>query len=457
MSAKKTPEEKLADKLRSLLAMMGSDNAGERENARSLLNDILLKHKKNWNDLVELMRTGDAGDWGAVDDADDRAGKAAPTGDIKDVMGDTKIHALSLVYRMLELYVGMEPNEYVATALWVLHTHVYDRFTVSPRLATTSPVRGCGKTTLLDVLAALVPRPRKADSISAAAIYRLVDREHCTLLVDEADNLGLHADGPLRATFNSGHRKGGRIVRGWKDGVRDYAVYSPMAIAAIGYLPLPISHRSIAIHMTRYAGAEPLRRFDSSDTADLNVAYRYILDWRAKVKLNLDPDMPNSLRNRQADNWRPLIAIADTFGAQWGKAARKAALAFARGHRDEDIGVVLLRDIRHQFDLQDADRFTSVGLVAALNAMDDAPWSEWRGIRDDQSPRKLSPGELAKILAPFRIRPRSIWPATGKRAASGKGSSKGYLRAQFEHAWAAYCSEGDTPAQPSNINMLRGD
>jgi hypothetical protein len=53
---------------------------------------------------------------------------------------------------------------------------------------------------------------------------------------------------------------------------------------------------------------------------------------------------------------------------------------------------------------------SSVTLAAELNAIDDAPWSEWHGLRDDQQPRRLSPGELAKMLAPFGIRPRTIWP-----------------------------------------------
>ena len=52
---------------------------------------------------------------------------------------------------MLEEYVALRPHEYIAVALWALHTHVYDRFMVTPRLALRSPVADCGKTTLLDV------------------------------------------------------------------------------------------------------------------------------------------------------------------------------------------------------------------------------------------------------------------------------------------------------------------
>ena len=49
---------------------------------------------------------------------------------------------------------------------------------VTPRLTLTSPLRGCGKTTLLDLLEALCVRSLKSDSITAASIYHAVDREH---------------------------------------------------------------------------------------------------------------------------------------------------------------------------------------------------------------------------------------------------------------------------------------
>jgi len=67
----------------------------------------------------------------------------------------------------------------------------------------------------------------------------------------------------------------------------------------------------------------------------LDAAYGQVLLWRRDVELKSDPDMP--LRNRMADNWRPLISIADTLG--WGEQARAArSPAFGsdvvKGHLD---------------------------------------------------------------------------------------------------------------------------
>jgi Protein of unknown function (DUF3631) len=439
----------LREKLAMLFAMLGSDNAGERENARSLIDETLRKNRKSWNDLVELLQSGSSDPtWDAGDE--NRAKEANASSAAPGVASGTNVSALDLLRHVLEMYLELKPYEYVAAALWILHTHVFNRFMVTPRLALVSPVRGCGKTTLLALLALLVARGRKEDGVSAAAIFRLIDNGHPTLLIDEADNLGLDRNGILRAVLNSGHRKGGSLTRVIKDRPRRFSTFAPMAIAAIGVLPLPIMHRSLIIPMKRATGK--LRRLDESDLDDVNIAYAMVLAWAGEVQLNSNPELPEGLRNRPADNWRPLIAIADSFGPAWGAVAREAAVEFARTHRDEDAGVILLNDIRSIFAARGDDRLASAGMVADLIALDDSLWAEWRGLRDDQQPRRLSQGELARLLTPFGIRPRTIWPV--RRGKTGK-SAKGYFRSQFEEAWDAYCSEDVTPSQPSNIRHLR--
>jgi hypothetical protein len=51
-------------------------------------------------------------------------------------------------------------------------------------------------------------------------------------------------------------------------------------------------------------------------------------------------------------------------------------------------------------------------------------------------------------LRPFGIRPGSVWPVPRH---PGAKSAKGYLRSQFEAAWAAYCPGGDSPAQDAKV------
>jgi len=199
-----------------------------------------------------------------------------------------------------------------------------------------------------------------------------------------------------------------------------------------------------------------LKRFDSGDSETMrriNIVYGFIRRWvEAKPTLNLDPELPAILKNRVADNWRPLIAIADYFGPTWAKIAREAAITFANTFHDEDAGVILLSDIRDIFNRTGADRIASVDLITELLDIEESGWSEYRGARDDQAPRKLSKAEMARLLRPFGIKPQSIWPA--RRDANSK-SRKGYYRSQFEGAWQKYCSPDGTTAQASNVRYIR--
>ena len=118
--------------------------------------------------------------WGDADDDPDAAPTDAPTG-----------NALDLTCKVLLDYVKMELHEIVASSLWIAYTHVSRHFMHAPRWWLHSPVRGCGKTTALAIAERLVPRGRREGSITPASIYRLIDQDHCTLLLDEGDNLGL--------------------------------------------------------------------------------------------------------------------------------------------------------------------------------------------------------------------------------------------------------------------------
>jgi Protein of unknown function (DUF3631) len=108
--------------------------------------------------------------------------------------------------------------------------------------------------------------------------------------------------------------------------------------------------------------------------------------------------------------------------------------------------VTALRQIQRIFLAREIDRILSVELVNALTGIDDAPWHDWRGPRDDRSPRKLTQADLAWLLRPFGIRPRTVrgrW-----------GTARGYYRHQFDRAWRAYCDSADAPTQTSKVRYL---
>jgi hypothetical protein len=481
----KTPKTR-AEKLRDLLALLGTDNAGERNNARRKIFAFLKKQGQALADFAELS----VFDMLGIDDDDEREKvrqrilaslkqrgqtwnhaaenwalayeeivkrMTAPPPDPRDTgpapdLG-ANITPADLIRHVLEQYVALaDSHEYVAVTLWVLHTHVYDQFMLTPRLVLTSPVWGCGKSLLLKVGKLLVARPRMTHNITAAGIYAAVDRDRCTFLNDETDNLDLAAKGALRAVINGGYERGAVITRNIGGRSRDFLLFTPMALASIGIVPLPLMSRSIVIHMTR---GQPLRRFDLDDVsgiADIDLAYRQIMTWVRSAAINRDPEMPMGL-GRPADNWRPLIAVADACSPAWGDLARKAAIHFACDYHNDDAAVFALDHTRTIFNIRGVDRIYSEVLVGDLNAMDDAYWYEWCGVRGDQQPHRLTQHELARLFSAFKIRPKSIWPPARK---PNDRSKKGYFRSQFESAWHDYCDQPGTPAQSKKIKALFG-
>jgi Protein of unknown function (DUF3631) len=245
--------------------------------------------------------------------------------------------------------------EQLAVALWILHCWVFDRYTVTPRLALISPVRGCGKTVALSLIELLIPEGSRTDNTTAAAFYYALDRRHGTvLLIDEADGLDLTRNNVLRSLFNSGHRRGGSINRFVSGRPQRYRTFAPLAVAAIGMLPLPLLHRSVVINMQR--SAAPLRQLDGASLV-FRIMRAAIEKWAASCSLVADPETPSPLRNRAADNWRVLLSIADDLG--YGEKARSAAVTLSANRPDEDPGVTLLGDIRTVFQARGADRITS--------------------------------------------------------------------------------------------------
>jgi hypothetical protein len=113
--------------------------------------------------------------------------------------------------------------------------------------------------------------------------------------------------------------------------------------------------------------------------------------------------------------------------------------------------VTLLRDIRTVFQTRAIDRIASSALVEELLGLDEGLWTEWRGPNDDRPSRKLTQSELSRLLRPFGIRPKTIWPA---RRGPGDRSSRGYMRSEFKAAWGSYCPPADTPTQSSKIISL---
>jgi hypothetical protein len=177
-------------------------------------------------------------------------------------------------------YVIMSDHARHAVALWTVHSFLLDCFGITPRLAVRSPMKRCGKTTLLDVLSRLVLRPLPTGSVTAAALFRIVEGYRPTLLVDEADTFLAEAD-ELRGVLNSGHRKGGQVVRtvGDEHEPRAFSTFAAVAIAIIGNLPDTLHDRAVTIDLKRRMPSEAVASFRFDRVAHLDVLARQAARW----------------------------------------------------------------------------------------------------------------------------------------------------------------------------------
>jgi putative DNA primase/helicase len=332
-------------------------------------------------------------------------------------------------------YVVMPGGAAEIVAMWAVHTHALDSFTASPRLAITAPEKGCGKTLLLDTVACICARPLSTANASASSIFRVIELVRPTLLIDEADTF-LKENDELRGVLNSGHRRGGSVLRTVGDDhePRQFSTWAPVAIAMIGRLPDTLEDRSVTVRLCRRKPDETIAVFRDDRADDFRRLARMAARWAADngERLRLHDPETGSLFNRLADNWRPLLAIADLAGGEWPERARQIAesAGAAGGLSEQSIRVALLSDIRDAFDARNDDRFPSAELASALAAIEGRQWGEW-----GKSGKPITANALARLLVAHSIAPANLKLDGGKVL-------KGYRLEQFEDAFERYLAGG---------------
>jgi hypothetical protein len=359
---------------------------------------------------------------------------------------------LDLVRALFDDYSVVSEAERLVLALWALHTHIYDSFDCTPRLALISPDSGYGKTRILKLLKRFVSEPKLSKNTTAAAIFRrLAYRPRATYLLDEGENQPILTDTTMRSVMDANERDS-PIDR--VDG--EFLAFFPCAYAVRGSeydVPVSIRLRSIFVTPPK---AVPKKRFDEGDPAcmaEFAAANDFIRAWAATASLNRNPDVPAALLrdSRTADNCRPLPAVADTFGPQVGEAARLALIELCAGFRNLGVAHRALHGCKLVCDgLGDTDRVDIKVLTKGVIEEDDY-YADWRGANDKGQPHELTSPELSRLLKRFGLRSRPMWPIPRKKDSKG---FRGYYVAKIYEAWRTQCSESDTPTHAGKIIAL---
>jgi len=344
------------------------------------------------------------------------------------------------IEQVFNRYIVLPEGAGIALALWTLHAWTADAGDISPFLVLVSPTKRCGKTNTLIVLQYLVPRSELASNITPSALFRYIEDVRPTLLIDEADSF-LKDNEEMRGILNSGHtRTAAHVIRNvevnGEHKPRRFSTWAPKAIATIRSLADTLEDRAVVIQLQRKPKTANVVRLRKRDNDEFAMLRRKAARWAEDNFSHLtdpEPDIPEVLNDRAADNWRPLLAIAQLAGGAWTARARDAAcLLSGDGHDSTSLNVELLVDIRVAFG--EADIIRSADLVALLITDPERPWAEWkRG-------KPLTQKQLAGLLRPFGIISETVHMA-------GQPDAKGYRRSRFEEAWEAYLPGQNPPAR----------
>jgi hypothetical protein len=390
------------------------------------------------------------------DEGDDDDGELGAAVDLAEV--------LDRIVKELARYVVASDDVYTTIALWAAHTHLVHhpvvKLTVSPRLAIQADDASSGKTITLEATGCLVPRARMAASVTASSVFRSIAASKPVYLIDEADQVLKHPDRnpELVAILNASHRRKSAFVERsipLCDGqwvVEQFDVWCTMALASIGELPRTQQERSVVAHLDKALVEDVKEHLEDGESAELAALRRLLAAWAKDLGELPRPVLPAILTKqagRVADNWRPLLAIAQLAGERWRRRAEEAVLAAIGAERKLSSVQRLVLSIRRAFTPPETfddndhpvlrepiERLETKELLRRLLAERSEEWdTAYRG-------KPITEYWLRDNLRGLLTPPSPKDPPGSQEWKEGKGPARrtcsGYYKAQFEKAWRTH-------------------
>jgi putative DNA primase/helicase len=363
---------------------------------------------------------------------------------------------LQEIYGQVSRFVIIDDNGYVVTCLHSVLAYSWEVFFKLPILRLKSPVKRCGKSTMLDVIERLVLRPLLTVSVSPAGLFRIIENFHPYIMVDEADTFGAEND-ELRTIVNGGFERGRPAIRVNKETLKPefFDTFCPKVLASIGGLHETIEDRSIIVNMKRKPPGAEVEELCDCDLSVFTTLRRKLQRWaidnRDTIKATKLP-RPKALLDRAWNKWRPLLTIAHVVGGKWPDMCLKAALDMA-GDADEERShaieaLIRIRDVFKEkrnellFSKRDNKKLLpTFKILDHLNSDKEAPWADW-GKGDDKG---LTTHKLASMLKPFKIK-------SAQRQINGM-HCHGYFLEDFKEAFESYLS----PEEPDKPDEAHDD
>jgi hypothetical protein len=355
----------------------------------------------------------------------------------------------------LNQFITFSEDYAVVCALWVADTHCFkpfEHFKRTPYLNITSPTKACGKTNLLICLSYLCARAWFSVCPSVAVLFRRIERDTPTLLLDESDRTFQDAEDAaplLMAMFNSGYKRGATVDRcGGAKGtdLETFNIFCPKAFAGIGDLPDTTIDRCLIIHMERQkSGSKPF--YEDDVEAALIPIRDGFTQWAARPELKEElavrfpySDFPKSLGDRKKEVCEPLYQIAKLAGGDWFERIKKATEVICGEQEDQDKSVSVVGLVREVY--RDLDELSVGDLITEIIALEHPDCPGWWFKRDVD--RAAVGRSLAKILRKFDPKIRTQPMRIDDQVV------KAYKRSELEPIWERYCPSASPLSPPKS-------
>jgi len=314
------------------------------------------------------------------------------------------------IFTVIEKIVHLTPEQTLATAYWVLHTYFIRQkgerqaFRYSPIMLLTSPVYGCGKTVLQDLLAEMSNKSKKAANISMSSVFRLLHAKQPTLFLDEIDTYFQNRE-ELIGFLNAGYdERVGTVVRqspkgnDWSE-TAEFSVWGAKCLAGIGSLVATLESRSIKIRLERKPQGHRLARIHdvlAQDPSYFEAIKRKCLRFSVdneEALIHQDPTYSEHLSDRANDCWSGLFKLTALIGADSNELLNAASKLSSSTHLEKSEFEEFLQDIKPFIESYLDSRIPSSRFVEYLRSLEDRPYKF----------KNFTAYDLASLLKPHDI------------------------------------------------------
>ena len=163
----------------------------------------------------------------------------------------------NMVKEQLLYYIDLpDKNMYDFLSCWAIGTYFFPLFNTYPYVFLNATKRA-GKTKILTLMSCICFNSKFALSLTPATLFRLIQGNRCTLLIDETETITNKELGDFRSMLLSGYKKGIKVPRAQEMrkkkafSVQEFDVFSPKMLANINGIEDILEDRCVTLVVLR--------------------------------------------------------------------------------------------------------------------------------------------------------------------------------------------------------------